>query len=1090
MRILVVEDDELTVQTLTTVLTQQNYALEIATDGEAGWELAESFTFDLILLDVMMPRVNGLELCRRLRSHGSQVPILLLTGRDSGHDKAVGLDAGADDYVVKPFDPEELVARIRALLRRGGATVQPTLAWGDLRLDPSTCQVNYNDAPLALTPKEYALLELFLRNSRRVFSCGLILEHIWSFEDTPGEEAVRTHIKGLRHKLKQAGAPADLVETVYGIGYRLKPLTEDEGKSKPGKTAKGGKKSKGDQAQESPTVQPAIASPTVPSTASPPSPTRQQTLAAIAEVWQRLKPKVKQQVDVLEQAAIALHDCHLSQELHQQAEREAHTLAGSLGTFGFAAGSTLARQIEHLLQGQQLKQSDGHRLQILVSALREEIFSTTGESTTAADPPRSTILAPRPDQVSSDRISDNQIRSDRIPPAKVMVVDDDPKILAVLQALLEPWGLHLTTLDDPRQFWPTLAHVSPDLLILDLNMPHHDGIELCQAVRESDEWSSLPIMILTAYTDDVTVNRVFAVGADDFVSKPIVGPELVTRIVNRMERVRLLRRLSSGQSADTRPTVTENSQPVPAIAPPDQEERFFNMSLDLLCIADFNGYFKRVNPAFEKVLGYAPEDLTERSFLDLIHPDDLDNTRHELAQLAAGIPAIDFENRYLCRDGSYKWLSWHSMPVVDEGITYAVARDITERKRQEEAWHKNRDAIELRVAERTAELVSLTQRLQRELDTAKRLETERNQVELALRLSQARFAGILEIADDAIISIDGTQQITLFNQGAEKIFGYTAQEVLGKPLDILLPLESVHVHRRHVNEFGVHESGQARRMGERRPIFGRRKDGTEFPAEASISRLEQGGEKVFTVILRDITERQKVDRMKDEFISVVSHELRTPLTSIHGSLGMLASGLLSAESERGKRLLQIAVESTDRLVRLINDILDIERIESGKVQMVKEGCNVADLIAAAIDEVQAIADKAGILLDVSNLLVDVIADGDRIIQTLTNLLSNAIKFSNRGSTVWLSVELKSDPSPYLLFTVKDQGRGIPPDKLEAIFERFQQVDASDSRRQDGTGLGLAICRSIVQQHGGKIWVESTSGAGSTFLFTLPFSRQE
>jgi signal transduction histidine kinase len=271
-------------------------------------------------------------------------------------------------------------------------------------------------------------------------------------------------------------------------------------------------------------------------------------------------------------------------------------------------------------------------------------------------------------------------------------------------------------------------------------------------------------------------------------------------------------------------------------------------------------------------------------------------------------------------------------------------------------------------------------------------------------------------------------------------------------------------------------------MGERREIYGRRKDGSEFPAEASISKIDMGDEIFYTVILRDVTERKQIERMKDEFVSVVSHELRTPLTSIYGSLGMLASGLLPTDSEQGKRLLQIAADSTERLVRLINDILDIERIESGKAKMKAEICNIVDLITQAVNVIQPLADKAGVTLSISALSGQVLADCDRIVQTLTNLLSNAIKFSSAGSTVWLGAQQEGDE---VLLTIKDTGRGIPTDKLESIFERFQQVDSSDSRNHDGTGLGLAICKSIMQQHGGRIWAESILGEGSTFYVTLP-----
>jgi PAS domain S-box-containing protein len=402
-----------------------------------------------------------------------------------------------------------------------------------------------------------------------------------------------------------------------------------------------------------------------------------------------------------------------------------------------------------------------------------------------------------------------------------------------------------------------------------------------------------------------------------------------------------------------------------------------------------------------------------------------------------------------------------SLPSL-ETTNQQLAAEIVERQQAEAELRQIKAELEVRVAERTAELETLNAQLYRE--------------QKALQESRTRFSGILEIADDAIISIDQTQKITLFNQGAEKIFGYRAEEAIGQSLDLLLP--------KQVSDFDQ-VSTPARKMGARREIIGRRKDGQEFPAEASISKLQLNDEQVFTVILRDVTDRHQIERIKDEFISTVSHELRTPLTSIHGSLGMLASGLLDTQPERGKRLLQIAADSTDRLVRLINDILDVERIESGRVEMVKTDCNIADLMTTAVNVVQILADQAQITVSVDLVSSPIWADGDRIIQALTNLLSNAIKFSSPGSTVWLTAE--GQPH-HILIRVRDRGRGIPADKLDSIFERFQQVDASDSRNHEGTGLGLAICRSIIKQHSGQIWVESQLGKGSTFSFTLPASQ--
>ncbi|MFB2880908.1 response regulator transcription factor [Floridanema aerugineum] len=222
MRILLVEDDDRIADALKEALTDRHYSVDIAADGEAGWECIQLCTYDLILLDVMLPKLDGINLCRKLRRSNINTPVLMLTAKDSSTDKVMGLDAGADDYVVKPFDLPELSARIRALLRRGNPTLPPVLEWEKLHLDPSKCEVNYAGKLLHLTPKEYALLELFLRNGSRVLSRSDIIDHLWTFEDPPAEETVKVHLKDLRKKLKAAGAPADLIETVYGLGYRMK----------------------------------------------------------------------------------------------------------------------------------------------------------------------------------------------------------------------------------------------------------------------------------------------------------------------------------------------------------------------------------------------------------------------------------------------------------------------------------------------------------------------------------------------------------------------------------------------------------------------------------------------------------------------------------------------------------------------------------------------------------------------------------------------------------------------------------------------------------------------------------------------------
>jgi diguanylate cyclase (GGDEF)-like protein len=618
MKILVVEDDIAVAEVLALILSNQNYLVEVANDGVAAWELVATYEYDLLLIDVTLPRLDGISLCRRIRAQGYQMPILIVSGRSSSHDKAIALDIGADAYLAKPLDHEVLIARIRALLRRRGTPFQPVLEWGSLRLDPTTREVTYAGQPLLLSPKEFSILELFLRNGRRVFTYSVVLDQLWTYAETPSEDAVRTHIKGLRQKFRKVGAPTDLIETVYGLGYRLKPLeliadsiNRDQLTS--------------DAADQ--TIQ-------------------QQTLNALNKAWDRFKTKVDEQIKILERTSTALMQQMLSPDLQQQASQEAHSLSGSLATFGLPEGARLAEKIEQLLRvNESLKSDQTLCLCELVTALRQEIdrasinfaieqieqeeivIADERPLLLIADPDRQlaeqlmneaenwgfqsaivtslseaeaeieqnapTVVLLDPDithptteslslltklshqtpaipvlvLTSHDQLTDRlevaqlgghsflhkplpsaQIleavaqAAQRAEAAKqrVMIVDDDSQILTTLKELLEPWGLSVTTLNDPQRFWEALVSCSPDLLILDVRTPGLSGIELCRIVRNDSRWSHLPIIFLTAYTDAAIVNQVFSAGADDFLSKPIVEPELVSRIINRLERIKLL----------------------------------------------------------------------------------------------------------------------------------------------------------------------------------------------------------------------------------------------------------------------------------------------------------------------------------------------------------------------------------------------------------------------------------------------------------------------------------------------------------------------------------------------------------------------
>lgn len=616
MKILLVEDDEFVADLLISALSSQHYLVDLATDGQTGLELAEVYEYDLILLDLILPLMDGISFCKQRRSVGDRTPILLLTGHDTSSNKVMGLDAGADDYVVKPFDSNELLARIRALLRRSSLTTAPVIVWENVRFDPNKCEVTYKEQLISLTPKEYALLELFLRNSQRIFSQNALLNHLWSYEECPSANTVRAHIKSLRQKLKKVGAAADLIETVYGLGYRLKFL-ESQGKSQTEKLS----------------VLPEQQSPV-------------EMLPELTALWERFKGKYRDRITTLEQAITALQKGKLTEDLKQQALKEAHTLAGSLGSFGFSEASHLSREIEQALQASsRLNAAQEKHLSQLIKSLGDSLESTPVLATSSTPQPprlklssrllivdddqalalalvaeakawgmqaeaassisqaRKAIALSRPDVVLldlcfpeskyngfqllkelvnaevaipvlvftaqesfADRVKvarlgasgflqkpvspthvleaiSQVLQQSDIPQAKVMVVDDDPQLLDFLRTLLEPWGFKLTLLNDPQQFWKTLETCVPDLLILDVEMPYLSGIDLCQVVRNDSRWSELPILFLSARTDSETVHKVFSVGADDYVNKPVMGPELIARMLNRLERVQILRKL-------------------------------------------------------------------------------------------------------------------------------------------------------------------------------------------------------------------------------------------------------------------------------------------------------------------------------------------------------------------------------------------------------------------------------------------------------------------------------------------------------------------------------------------------------------------
>jgi len=380
--------------------------------------------------------------------------------------------------------------------------------------------------------------------------------------------------------------------------------------------------------------------------------------------------------------------------------------------------------------------------------------------------------------------------------------------------------------------------------------------------------------------------------------------------------------------------------------------------------------------------------------------------------------------------------------------------------------------------------------------------SEQVRAEDQLRALSRQSNSVLESVGDGIYGIDLDGNCTVINPAASQMLGFKPEEVLGRNMHDLIhhshadgtpyPAEECPIQNTLTDLDTVRVSNEVMW----------RKDGTSFPveyvarpqietqpnvegeAQPGSPEAKLGGKAVGVVVaFTDTTERRALDRMKDEFISTVSHELRTPLTSLRAALGLITGGSLAARPEKLRQMLDIATGNTDRLVRLVNDILELERIGSGKAELHYTMCSADDLFRRAAGLQQTGASKAQLRITFNSQGVNVWADPDRVLQTLSNLISNAIKFSPAGTEIHLrSRRIDANEAE---IQVRDQGRGIPEDKLDSIFERFHQVDASDSRTMGGTGLGLAICRSIVAQHGGRIWATSTLGKGSTFHFTLP-----
>jgi len=469
----------------------------------------------------------------------------------------------------------------------------------------------------------------------------------------------------------------------------------------------------------------------------------------------------------------------------------------------------------------------------------------------------------------------------------------------------------------------------------------------------------------------------------------------------------------------------------------ESEERYrdlFEGASDLIQAVAPDGRLLYANRAWCEALGYAEEEAASLRLLDVIHPDHRGETLDLFQWVLEGgqVETAEFifvakDGRRIVAEGSVTCRRQEGRPLG----TRAILRDVTQRRKAEEA----------------------------------------------LRASEARTRSILDNMLGGLITVSPSGVVESVNPAALRIFGYSEDELLGRSLAQLMPpSDDPEAFLRDVLQSA---------LGRVSEWQGRRRGGQPFPFELSLFEVQTPEGRFYAGSIQDVSERREVERLKKEFVSTVSHELRTPLTSIRGSLSLLAGGVLGELPDEAKDVLAIAERNVVRLIGLINDILDLERLETGRIEMRMADVPIEEVFARSLEAVRAAAEQQRIRLDVKPCDAVARGDGDRLVQVVVNLLGNAAKFSPPGAPVTLEA---SEHGDVVEVRVIDRGRGVPKQAQQAIFERFKQVEASDQREKGGTGLGLAICRTIVEQHHGSIGVISEEGRGSIFWFRVPSAR--
>jgi PAS domain S-box-containing protein len=505
-----------------------------------------------------------------------------------------------------------------------------------------------------------------------------------------------------------------------------------------------------------------------------------------------------------------------------------------------------------------------------------------------------------------------------------------------------------------------------------------------------------------------------------------------------------------------------------------------------------DGRPQQINDRFCSLLGYERDELMIMSYWDLTHPDDLLTSHDYYRRLLDGeIQKHTIEQRYIRRDSTVIWvrltLSLVRFPSGEPMHYLALVEDITYRKQVEQELQETLAELEQRVVERTVQLTEANQQLKREI-------VEHQATEAALRDSEVRYSAIVNLAPDAIISADEAFQIVLFNQGAEAIFGWRAEDMLGKPIATLLPPRLAGNHQHSMYQM-LSKRDTGGNFHTRRHVSAVRHDGEEFPAEVSVSKSRVNGQLRFTIILRDVTERARLENelrnalakekelsdLKSRFVTMISHEVRTPLASIRLSNGILRDYSDKLDAQKKQRHFTTIETQVVRLVTLLEDVLSASKVQTVGYTLQARQIDVVALCRAVVEEMSIlVAPDHEIVFTTSHNYHEAYLDEKLVRRVLTNLISNAAKYSPMCGQVWMDLQCGLEE---LVISVQDKGIGIPEEDKTHLFDTFYR--ASNVGAVEGSGLGLVIVKQAVLAHKGTITVDSEVGLGTCFTIRLP-----